>query len=244
MPGTPDVAPLYPDPPIHYRSARMAVALLDGAAPDALLPAGLTPGPAAMSALVFADYPDTDIGPYREVIVFMAASVGDAAGLFCPLIYVDSDAAMAAGREVWGFPKKLADISLDISGGRVEAALARHGVLLAALEGQATDAADPGAGGMAALPVYNHKRIPDVAGGSDVDLITVVHLEATTRESYAGAATVETAGEVADVLGEGAEAALLLSIGDLVLPAGTVAYAAMPAVAAAAGGATPGRAAR
>ena len=60
--------------------------------------------------MVFADYPDTTSGRYREVVVLGGADRHGAPGMFCPLIYVDADAALCAGHEIWGFPKKLAHI--------------------------------------------------------------------------------------------------------------------------------------
>lgn len=76
---------------------------------------------------MIADYTSSDLGPYREAFVLTAAMHGGALVWFCPLIFVTSDAALAAGREIWGFPKKLAQIAFDVDGESVSACIERNG---------------------------------------------------------------------------------------------------------------------
>jgi hypothetical protein len=47
--------------------------------------------------------------------------------LYNPLIYVTTDEAMAAGREIGGWPKKIADIRIDRVGNEYPVSLARGG---------------------------------------------------------------------------------------------------------------------
>lgn len=221
MPGIPSIAPLYPDPPIEYRDARMIVAFVEGSAPASVLPPLLEPTPSPTRFVVFADYPDTTIGPYREVVVLVSATHRGQPGLFCPLIYVTSDAALCAGREVWGFPKKLADITVTVRRDKVRARLTRGGRDLLVLEGRAGERAEPSAADLAALPIFNHKLIPGAAAKEpDVDVVTAVRLESAAREVWSGRGRLRTAGEAAEVLGETSAVQLLRTIGDAVLPAG------------------------
>ncbi|HUY23336.1 MAG TPA: acetoacetate decarboxylase family protein [Acidimicrobiales bacterium] len=222
MGGSPSIAPLYPDPPYEYRRARMVTCLLDGAAPRDVLPAGLQLPETPSRAVVFADYPDTTIGPYREVVVLAGADRNGAPGMFCPLIYVDSDAALCAGREIWGFPKKLAHIHIEQDGDAVSARLVRDGVELLALRGTVEEQVDPAAvAALGALPLYNRKLIPGVAAKEpDVDRLTRVLLDIVPHEAATGTGVLQAAGEAAAVVGDLATVTVLAAVVDSVLPAG------------------------
>ena len=69
------------------------------------------PGQCAVN-LVFAKYRECALGPYMEVIVsFPVLHKGQGFG-FITGIYVDNDAALLAGRELGGYPKKMAQITM------------------------------------------------------------------------------------------------------------------------------------
>ena len=83
----------------------------------ALIPAELelikTPMPGqAAASLVFAKYRECDLGPYMEVIVSIAVLHEGLPYAYVPAIYVDNDAALLAGRELGGYPKKMAQITM------------------------------------------------------------------------------------------------------------------------------------
>jgi hypothetical protein len=69
------------------------------------------PGQAAAN-VVFAKYRECDLGPYMEVIVGIPVLHEGQLYSYVPGIYVDNDAAMLAGRELGGYPKKLAQITM------------------------------------------------------------------------------------------------------------------------------------
>jgi hypothetical protein len=76
-----------------------------------LIPIPGLPGQSAVN-LVFAKYRECDLGPYMEVIVsFPVLHKGQGFG-FITGIYVDNDAALLAGRELGGYPKKMAHITM------------------------------------------------------------------------------------------------------------------------------------
>ena len=91
-------------------------------APTGLEPVTWRPGRAAC-ALVFVDYVDGDLGPYDEFgVCFLVKHHRPGAGKsgmralmrgeVCAYIHrlpVDGSFTLAAGREIWGFPKTLAD---------------------------------------------------------------------------------------------------------------------------------------
>jgi hypothetical protein len=82
-----------------------------------LVPASPVPGRALVS-LAFVDYTDGDLDPYHEVAV--AVLVGEPgagpsrkpAGAFIHQLPVDQSFTCEAGREMWGFPKFIADIDI------------------------------------------------------------------------------------------------------------------------------------
>lgn len=69
------------------------------------------PGQAAAN-LVFAKYRECDLGPYMEMIVSIPVLHKGQIYLYVPAIYVDNDAALLAGRELGGYPKKMAQITM------------------------------------------------------------------------------------------------------------------------------------
>jgi hypothetical protein len=89
--------------------AEMAAALLPNELELLSLPA--LPGQ-SVANLVFAKYRHCDLGPYMEVIVTIPVVHRGQVYGYVPAIYVDNDAALIAGRELGGYPKKLAQITV------------------------------------------------------------------------------------------------------------------------------------
>lgn len=113
---TPVDAPLYAKPPIYYKDVH-AISVTYETDLDAaldLLPEGLTLEPPAIAMLIFARYPFSTLGPYLETILGIACEYDGTPGIYIPHIAVDSEVPLAAGREVWGYPKKLANIEIDL----------------------------------------------------------------------------------------------------------------------------------
>jgi hypothetical protein len=69
-------------------------------------------GGQAAANLVFAKYRECDLGPYMEVIVSLPVLHQGQLYGYVPAIYVDNDAALLAGREIGGYPKKMAQITM------------------------------------------------------------------------------------------------------------------------------------
>ena len=94
-----------------------------------LLPPPLKPAkePVAMAFVAF--YPRTNFDvTYRESALFIRASHNGEEGNYCLAMPVTNDIAMAGGREVFGFPKKMADIHFARKGDSVEGWTERRGV--------------------------------------------------------------------------------------------------------------------
>jgi acetoacetate decarboxylase len=66
----------------------------------------------AAANLAFAKYRECALGPYMEVIISIPVLHKGQTYGYIPAIYVDNDAALVAGRELGGYPKKMAQITM------------------------------------------------------------------------------------------------------------------------------------
>ena len=107
-------SPAYQAPPYHYRNAQAIAVKFETDLDAALeaLPAPLQLIEPATANLSFYWYPFTTFGPYHEVIMRLYAQHEGKPLTYVQQIFVDTEPPMLAGREIWGFPKKLATIGL------------------------------------------------------------------------------------------------------------------------------------
>ena len=93
-----------------------------------LLPPPLNPGPMPVAGVFVANYPKTNFGvTYSESALFLQAEFDGEEGAYCLAMPVTDDMALILGREVFGYPKKLANISLERKGQEVEGWTERRG---------------------------------------------------------------------------------------------------------------------
>ena len=88
-------------------------------------------------ALAFvAHYPQTSFGTvYNEAALFVQAEYRGRLGMYCLSMPVDDDMAMAGGREVFGYPKKMAEsILLEKQGSKVIGSAMRKGTEILRIE--------------------------------------------------------------------------------------------------------------
>jgi acetoacetate decarboxylase len=137
----------------------------------ALLPEGVEPFSEPMQGgVLVARYPFSTVGEYNEFIALL--QVEDTNGemaYYIPYIYVTNDAAMAAGRELAGAPKKMADIEFEREGSVYEATMERPtGKRLLSLTATPEQRAT---GGMvdallpSPTPLLSVRHLPPVEGG-------------------------------------------------------------------------------
>ncbi len=90
-------------------------------------------------ALAFVvHYPQTNFGTvYNEAALFVQAEYRGRLGMYCLSMPVDDDMAMAGGREVFGYPKKMAEsISLETVGSKVIGSAVRKGTEILRIEAE------------------------------------------------------------------------------------------------------------
>jgi len=145
---------------------------------EKLLPAPLKPADDPIAMAFIADYPATNFDCiYKESALFISAEYDGEEGSYCLAMPVTSDIAMAGGREVFGFPKKMADIEFKKEGNVVSGWTERRGVrfmeVKATLSGQPNDPKalelfEKGAGeeeGIIKGVAYNFKHFPAPEAG-------------------------------------------------------------------------------
>ncbi len=125
--------------PVEVREARSAAATFlvrHDAALALMAGTGLEPkrlpGGRALCVLAAVSYRDNDLGPYNEVAFSIAVgATRDApAGAYIHQLPVDGAFTLAAGREIWGFPKWRADFDLSIDDRRARCRLSQDGALI------------------------------------------------------------------------------------------------------------------
>jgi acetoacetate decarboxylase len=96
---------------------------------ERILPPPLKPTKEPFAIAFMAHYPRTNFGPsYYEGALFLRAEFNSKAGVYCLSMPVTGDEAMASGREVYGYPKKIAGIEFKRRGDSITGWLERHGV--------------------------------------------------------------------------------------------------------------------
>ncbi len=187
---------LFIPPPYTYPGMRAIIAVFQ-CAPGVkakFLPPEFTPIEYGLDSIFIAEYPNSSIGPYHENLILLQCEYNGEPGSFVFNIYVDDDAAFAAGREIWGFPKKMCNISLSRPDkGLVRGTLTRKGMDFLDVEMELMDK-PPGMDPKTMLenmPIYNLKLIPDVADNSKPALrqLTVTNMKYNNFTTSLGAKT-------------------------------------------------------
>jgi acetoacetate decarboxylase len=94
-----------------------------------LLPPPLKPVAQPLVTAFVANYPSTNFDvTYQESALFLRAEYEGEEGGYCLAMPVTNDIAMAGGREIFGFPKKIADVQLHRKGDTLVGWTERRGV--------------------------------------------------------------------------------------------------------------------
>lgn len=164
------------------------------------------------------------LGTYREGGVVAKVRYGDLVGGHVLYEYVTSDDSMAAGREIWGYPKKMCEIDWSESQASIRASVTRRGHEVIGIQFYARDAEFERP---VLQPRLQVKRIPSADGnGNDIDRVIRNELQGgTVHQRITGMASVRLGGSAQDPLGEltikeviGAE----FIVADFVLEFGTI----------------------
>jgi acetoacetate decarboxylase len=169
----------YPTPPLRYEGNQV-VALTFKTSPEILrelVPVPLTPAEESLVTLYVANLNivEPEHIAYYEAALLIPASYGGARGSYVPVLYLDRTLPITIGREIWGFPKFEAEISMTSSDGVIRANVMRGGQILIDVT---LELGDPVTPGPAHTETYLlRKTIPSVGGGGayDVDRLVTAH---------------------------------------------------------------------
>jgi acetoacetate decarboxylase len=186
-------AAAYQSPPFYYRNTRSISVAFETDIEAALqaLPAPLAIAEPATAVLSFYEYPWTTFGPYNEAILSLLVEHKGRPMSYIVHIAVTTEPPMLAGREIWGFPKKLAQIEFKSEKDMVYGTLERPaGVRLASTivrpERPATN------GHSSAPPAVSFRLIPSAEeNGRPVcaDIIET-HTEVKVHEAWTGIGSI------------------------------------------------------
>ncbi len=101
----------YAPPPYLYRGVRdiFIAYVADPEHVAALLPPGVEAADEEPVCIAWGRWiPFSSFGPYLEAYVMIRATFDGQIYLYQPFIFTDNEIPLVAGREIWGFPKKLA----------------------------------------------------------------------------------------------------------------------------------------
>jgi acetoacetate decarboxylase len=101
----------YQKPPYTYRGIEDIFVAYEAspAGVESLLPPGVTAADETPICIAWARWiPFSTFGPYYEAYLMVRASFEGQTYLYQPFIFTDNEIPLVAGRELWGYPKKLA----------------------------------------------------------------------------------------------------------------------------------------
>lgn len=199
-------APLIPDPFVPYRCPDNATLSIVCRTDRAVLERYLAPtafAPAGDLYLVYvSDFSNCDKVPFMDGGIMVPVTYDGRDGATYLFEYEDNDAAIAAGRDLWGYPKKHGELSLTREGNGVAGSIIRRGTEILNITCDLANPVDLPA--VTTAPHFNTHIQP----GPDGRVLSRRIIERDTSPDFqlksteTGRATVELAGLPADPLHE------------------------------------------
>ena len=196
--GTPFGAPLVPSLPIRLRRTEILTVVYRcaAAALERVLPEPLALADELCVLHVYWMHDAEWFGVYGESAFQIPVSLpGGERAVYSPFLVLGSDGAVAAGRELYGQPKKQGEVELGPRGDLLVGRVARNGIEIVTAtmcfkqeraEPDALEALVPGS----ALNV-NLRVLPDGEGGFRRELLARRFADVVVHEAWRGPATVE-----------------------------------------------------
>ena len=102
-----------------------------------LLPPPLEQADMPGGLIFIAEYPKTNLGPgYHEAALFVRCKYKGQPGAYCLSMPIDNEARNYNGRDIFGFPKKMANIHYEKNGNRLHGWVERNGVRFLEIKGE------------------------------------------------------------------------------------------------------------
>lgn len=201
----PSASPLYPEPPYYYKGNRVMAVTFRTTAEilRELVPMPLLPNPDNLAFIYIGDF--NVVSPvqtnYREVGIGIPAIFKETLGSYFAYLYLDPPLAIVPGREIWGWPKKDAEITFTAEKGLFQATVNREGVALIRASVNVSEQVKP-IPNQPDIPAFNLKIVPSVKKNHPPDVLQLT--SATTisekKELSRGEAALSFASSPTDLL--------------------------------------------
>jgi acetoacetate decarboxylase len=200
----PSASPLYPEPPFQYENNRV-INILFRSAPEILrdlLPAPLLPNPDNLAFIYAGVFNVPQKAVYKEAGIGIPAFFGETFGNYLVYLYLDPPLAIMPGREIWGFPKKDAEITFKGQPGTANASVIRGGVTILSASVSASERIEP-IPSQSNNPSFNLKLIPSVKKDHPPDVLQLTSTTVISRkkELYRGKGSLAFNSASSDPLG-------------------------------------------
>lgn len=166
-------APLFEDPFVPYRCPGNTTLSVYCRGDRRNLEAHLAHTPFELASDTFlvyiSDFTKCDKVAFMDAGIMLPIVYRGRNGGYVLYEYENDDAAMAAGRELWGYPKKYADIRLETAGDRVSGSVERKGTRIFEIEALLADPVEPPS--IKLNPHFNIKITPAPYGGVEAKKI-------------------------------------------------------------------------
>jgi len=130
-------APLIPDPFVPYECPGNVTLSVLCRTDRAILEAYLAPTPftplSDLYVVYASDFSNCDKVAFMDAGITIPVLFEGVQGATYLFEYEDNDSAIAAGRDLWGYPKKFADIDLTLEGDKATARVVRQGTEIMAI---------------------------------------------------------------------------------------------------------------
>jgi acetoacetate decarboxylase len=177
----PLIAPEYPAPP--YALNTKAMVILFSTTPEAIrktVPEPLVPNPGNLMFVIVQKVTIGGAFSYNEMILGAPVTFKGKSVNYFAYLLLDRAEAISGGREIWGFPKKFGQITIEEKDGKITARASRWGATLIEAAVELARPVPPGSEGPVSSGV-NLKLIPSVKAGAPPD---VKQLTSTVAEGY------------------------------------------------------------
>ena len=123
----------------RFENAKMMGVMFSSSAEKTapLLPPPLEQADMPGGLIFIAEYPETNLGPgYHEAALFVRCKYQGEPGAYCLSMPIDNEARNYNGRDIFGFPKKLASIHYEKDGNQLHGWVERNGVRFVEIKGE------------------------------------------------------------------------------------------------------------
>lgn len=139
-------SPAYPPLPVYYRDTLFQMVYYTTNKDNVVkvLPDFLEPADDGLCVAFAIKVPFcTHWGPFNEVGVCVKVNYQGQEAFFLPCLFLNSSDAIAPGREIWGCPKKMAEITVEQHGSELTSTAVRAGVQFLQLNSRCMEPATP-----------------------------------------------------------------------------------------------------